>query len=287
VSGIGVGVGYMGTILVIAITMVADTSPRTFFLIAACMFLVLATPCMLLVRDRRESLKGTSDGVMRNANRRLLKTLRELPQHRTLMWFLVGNFFLVDVLNTAVLYFAEFTTSVFRDQAEAGILLFGTTYQGQDGIKDFMGVSGLCLNVIAMVVGVSIGSWTDRNPLGVMRASAVALLLALIGGAVFGGNSPLGYLATLVALGAFGLTGIWTAGRKVVVLLAPPDQIGQYFGLYGITVKLSVFGAVTYGIVSDTYGSKPAMLAQSTQLLLGLVCLFMVRLPKKQATPSP
>ena len=126
---------------------------------------------------------------------------------------------------------------------------------------------------------MSIGRWTDRAPLTVMRSSAVLLLLALLGGAVFGGVSPLGYLCTLVALGAFGLTGIWTAGRKVVVQLAPPDQIGQYFGLYGITVKLSVFGAVIYGYVHHSFGAKPAMLAQSTQLLLGLLCLFMVRLP--------
>ena len=83
------------------------------------------------------------------------------------------------------------------------------------------------------------------------------------------------------------MTGIWSAGRKIIVVLAPPDQIGQYFGLYGITIKLSVFGSVTYGLISDSYGSKPAMLAQSAQLLIGLLCLFMVRLPNKQAPTSP
>ena len=81
---------------------------------------------------------------------------------------------------------------------------------------------------------------------------------------------------------AFGLTGIWSAGRKIIVVLAPPDQIGQYFGLYGITIRLSVFGAVVYSSVSDAYGSKPAMLTQSAQLLIGMFCLFMVRLPAKQ-----
>ena len=115
-----------------------------------------------------------------------------------------------------------------------------------------------------------------------MRASAVALLLALIGGAVFGGKHALAYLGTLVVLGAVGLTGIWSAGRKIIVVLAPPDQIGQYFGLYGITIKLSVFGAVIYAFVDHSYGSKPAMLAQSAQLLIGRFCLFMVRLPAKQ-----
>lgn len=289
ISSLGVGVGYMGTLIVLTIMMTAQPSPRLFFAIAAGLFLLLALPCLLLVKDRRpkQSSSVPTRIAVREANQRLWQTVRELPQHRPLMWFLAGNFFLVDVLNTAILYFAEFTKSVFAEQASHGILLFGTTFTGQAGIDSFMGIAGICLNIIAMLVGILIGAWNDRSPLTVMRVSAIALLIALIGGAVFGGNNPLAYLGTLVALGAFGLTGIWSAGRKIIVMLAPPDQIGQYFGLYGITIKLSVFGAVTYSLVSDTYGSKPAMLAQSAQLLIGLLCLFMVRLPNKQAPTSP
>ena len=135
--------------------------------------------------------------------------------------------------------------------------------------------------------GLSIGRWTDRAPLAVLRTSALALLLALLGGAWFGGHSALGYLLTLVALGAFGLTGIWTAGRKVIVLLAPKERIGEYFGLYGITVKLSVFGGVIYGEIATRYSCKPAMLAQGVQLLVGLACLAMVRLPKPAPQGGP
>jgi len=288
VSSLGVGVGYMGTILVLLTLLAIDASERTFFLIAAAMFGLLALPCLLFVRERRTAPRttGSLGQILREANGRLLETLRGLPRHPALMWFLIGNFFLVDVLNTAVLYFADFTKDVFQEQAETGVVLFGSTFQGQDGIDQFMRIAGLFLNVIAMIVGVSIGRWTDRAPLAVMRVSAVGLLFALAGGAWFGGVSPIGYLCTLVALGAFGLTGIWSAGRKIIVLLAPPEKIGQYFGLYGITVKLSVIGGVVYGLVHDAYGSKPAMLAQSTQLLLGLLCLFMVRLPSNRVAAA-
>ncbi|MCA8967924.1 MAG: hypothetical protein KDC48_23795, partial [Planctomycetes bacterium] len=137
-----------------------------------------------------------------------------------------------------------------------------------------------------LVTGLSIGAWTDRAPLAVMRVSGVALLGALVGGAAFGGHSALGYLLTLVASGAFGLTGIWTAGRKIITVLAPRERVGEYFGLYGITVKLSVIGGVVYGLVGDGFGSKPAMLAQSAQLLIGLGCLLMVRLPTTSPSPT-
>lgn len=288
VSGLGVGIGYLGTILVLLTLATTGMEARPFFLLAATLFLLLSLPCMLFVRDRRSGGQTgmSTREMLRDANGKLLATLRELPRHRPLMWFLIGNFCLVDVLNTAVLYFASFTKDVFADQAEQGVVLFGTVFEGQEGIDSFMQIAGLCLNVIAMLVGVSIGRWTDRAPLSVMRVSAVGLLFALAGGAWFGGVSPIGYLCTLVALGAFGLTGIWTAGRKIIVLLAPPEKIGQYFGLYGITVKLSVIGGVVYGLVHDAYGSKPAMLAQSTQLLLGLLCLFMVRLPSNRVAAA-
>ena len=53
ISSLGVGVGYMGTLLVLAILLTAHPSPRVFFAIAAGLFLLLALPCMLLVKDRR------------------------------------------------------------------------------------------------------------------------------------------------------------------------------------------------------------------------------------------
>jgi UMF1 family MFS transporter len=287
ISSIGVGVGYLGTIVVAAVALSVKPEPRTMFLLSAGMFLVLALPCLVLVRDRRGRPAADGPGqaatAVREANRLLLRTLRELPRNRPMMWFLAGNFCLADALNTAVLYFAAFTTKVFAAQSATGIELLGDTLVGEKGLEQFVYIAALSLNVIALLVGISVGRWVERAPLAVMRLSAIALLAALAGGTVFGGSSALGYLATLVALGAFGLTCVWSAGRKVIVLLAQPDEIGRYFGLYGITVKLSVIGGVVYGLVNDSFGSKPAMLAQSLQLLLGLACLLMVRLPASTA----
>jgi UMF1 family MFS transporter len=285
VSGIGVGVGYFGTILVLLALLLPLHVATHQFLAAAAIFLVGALPCLLLVRDRRQPTRGSSP-VVREALGSLSRTLRELPAHRPLMWFLLANFCLVDVLNTAVLFFASFTKNVFATSARDGTLqLFGHVYLGDDGLKEFFGLAGLCLNSLALVFGIALGALTDRRPLQVMRWSGVGLFVALAGGAWFGGSSALGYLLTLVLFGAAGLSGIWTAGRKIVVMLAPRERVGEYFGLYGITMKLSVLGSTVYGLVSDTFGTRPAMLAQSAQLLIGLGCLAMVRLPERRDLP--
>ena len=280
ISGLGVGCGYLGTILVLAVNQLFAPSPRTFFLVAAGLFLLFALPCLIWVRSARQPAFATRPNreIVREANKKLLQTIRSLPKYPALMWFLIGNFLLVDVLNTAVIYFADFTTDVFAAQAEEGITVFSRVYQGEAGIREFMQSAGLYLNIIALLIGVMIGRWIDLRPLSVMIVSAVALLGALVGGAVYGGTDAVGYLCTLVALGGFGLTGIWSAGRKVIVMLAPPEMLGQFFGLYSITAKLSVFGQLIYAVVHDAHGSKPAMLAQSAQLILGLCCLLKVRI---------
>lgn len=286
-SGLGTGVGYGGTLLVLALLLPIHT-PATQFVLAAALFLGTALPCLLLVPDPRPPRAGSRVAAMGGALRQLGATLRELPRHRSLLWFLLGNFCLVDVLNTAILYFASFTLAVFRPAlATGGATLFGHVFVADDGGVALVTVCGFALNGLALGFGILQGAWTDRAPLAVMRASAVALFGALVGGALFGGHSVLGYLLTLVGLGAFGLSGIWTAGRKVVLLLAPPARAGEFFGLYGITVKLSVFGSALYGFVSYHAGVKPAMLAQGMQLLLGLACLAMVRMPARTAPPPP
>ena len=222
-SGLGTGIGYFGTILVLVLLLDLAVPTTTKFVVAALLFLVAALPCLVLVRDQRPPRATAAGQAWRQAFRQLHTTLRELPQHRSLLWFLLGNFCLVDVLNTAILYFADFTVTVFQPATTAGTaLLFGQSCSS-DGLLKLI---GLLLNGMALVFGIVQGRWTDRAPLAVLRASAVALLLALVGGTLFGGNSVLGYALTLGVCGAFGLSGVWTAGRKMVVLLAPKERIG-------------------------------------------------------------
>jgi UMF1 family MFS transporter len=283
-SGIGVGIGYVGTLLVVVVLLQLEGSlpEETRLGHAALGFLLFALPCLLLVRERRAPEPGPAGAALRSALASLRGTLKALPGHRSLLFFLLANFCLVDVMNTAILFFAAFTADLFAAAAEQGTLaLFGRSYAGEAGGKAFVAHMGLGLNVLALLFGVLLGLLTDRRPLLVLRLSGAALLLALAGGALFGGVSALGYALTLVLLGALGLAGVWTSGRKVVLLLAPADRVGEYFGLYGITLKLSVVGSAVFAIVDDSLGIRAAMLVQAVPLVLGLLFLSLVRLPPR------
>jgi UMF1 family MFS transporter len=284
-SGIGTGVGYFGNIVVLASLIVvppksfAEAPPYLAF--GGVAFLLFALPCMLLVRDTRDITPGPLLPAVRDSWRALGRTLRELPRHRPLWFFLLGNFCLVDVLNTAIQFFGDFVKEVYREPfAAGGLHWFGVPYGPQAGsMVAFLGVLGLTFSGLAFVFGLVLAAWTDRHPLRVLRGSALCLGLGLCGGACFGGGDTAAFTLTLVAGGALGMAGIWTAGRKLLLDLAPPERVGEFFGLYGITVKVSVVGSTVYGVIADGFGSKAALLAQSVPLLLGLLFLAMVRMP--------
>jgi UMF1 family MFS transporter len=67
-----------------------------------------------------------------------------------------------------------------------------------------------------------------------------------------------------------------SAGRALVGLLSPAARRAEFFGLWGLSVKLSsIFGPVTYGAVSwITHGDhRLAMLITGSYFVTGLLIL--------------
>lgn len=178
--------------------------------------------------------------------------------------------------------------SGFLETCRAGELwLFGHHFPPGDdagaATNAFMLATGLILNLLAFVFGLALGVAADRVPaLSVLRVSGVALALALVCGAGTVGLSGTAFVLTLVVFGALGLAGIWTAGRKVVIQLAPRERRGEYFGLYGMTTKLSVVGCITFTLVHDHLGIRAALLVQLAPVLIGIALLHRVSVPASQ-----
>ena len=286
VSGLGVGLGYLGNIftLLIAVPVQMRWGLRAAFWVTAAGFLVAAVPFMLAVRDRRVidrrrfswSLVGRQFGE-------IVATVRELPRRRALMWFLIGNFCAVDVLNTAILFFAAFVTRSFEGQIEAKRLyLLGSAVTSVAALKM---IAGLAVTMTAFAAGILLGYLTDR--IGALQAftlSVFFLTIGLAGAALFAGGSVALFLIVMCGFGGIGLAGIWTAGRKILIELAPRDSVGRYFGLYGITNKVSVIGCLAFAVVMDAAGPRVAILSQVAPLLFAFFCVY--RMKKHMASPT-
>ena len=234
VSGIGVAVGYLGTVTIALLILVLDagSSPLT-FLMAAGLFALFAVPIFVIVRER-----GTSDYRFSIADAlgswsQLAVTLRDARQVPGLLRFLGGRFFYTDPVNTVIVVMSVFAVeAIGLSPAEANLVL-------------------LALTISAVVASFGWG-------ISVERFGPKRTLLAVLGswclGLVVAGSilSVPTFLLAGVLLGS-GIGGVWTSDRVFMLRLSPPDKVGEFFGLYGLAGKFSaVTGPVLYGLIVST-----------------------------------
>ena len=65
-----------------------------------------------------------------------------------------------------------------------------------------------------------------------------------------------------------------SAGRALVGYMSPADRLAEFFGLWGLAVKLSsILGPLTYGLVSWMSGGdhRQAILITGSYFVIGLV----------------
>ncbi|NLE30343.1 MAG: MFS transporter [Phycisphaerae bacterium] len=278
VSGLGVGLGYLGTVLTLVVFLPLQRvmGLQSEFFPVALAFLVFALPCMLLVRDRRPiNREKITLPLVRQQWAELLETLRTLPKTPALMWFLIANFWAVDVLNTAILFYGRFLKDSFEPLAKRGELsLLGYHIFN---IQDFIIIGGLAVNLPALIYGLGLGHFADRFGARKMYLISIASFsVGLIGAGIFGGWAPLWFLISICFFAGLGLAGVWTVGRKILIELVPRDLVARYFGLYGITNKVSVIGSTVCGVMLQYFGPRWAILSQVFPLLLAFFCLYMM-----------
>lgn len=257
-SGLGVGLGYLGVVCVLpamhAIQKAAGMS--MVFPADAVLFLAFSLPLFLFVPERSvgEPKKFTAE-LATEEWRRIGKLVRELPRRPALFLFLAGNFFIVDAVNSTILWFSVFTKEVYNP--------------GQQAIVAVM----MALNAAAFIAGVMLGFFTDR--IGSMRTlifSSVCLTMLLV--VLTQRISFPVFAAVSIAGGSLSISGVWTAGRKVLLELAPEDSVGEYFGLYGLVTKVSVIGSFVYGMASDAAGMRTGLWTLVVPAAAGLLLLI-------------
>lgn len=238
-SGIGVALGYCGTLLVgvlllAGISTDSDGASTSFtFVLVAGLFLVFAGPLFLLVRERaRPGTSFRAADAVRSFGQ-LAQTVRHARQAPGLLRFIVARFFYSDPVNTAIVVMSAFAVNAigFTEGQALQVLLI--------------------LTVVAVVASLGWGALADRwgprrTLLAVLGVWAVGLTI------ITAFLEPVPFLFAGALLGA-GLGGVGVVDRLLLLRLAPPDRIGEMFGLYGLVGKFSaVIGPIIYGIIVAT-----------------------------------
>lgn len=270
-SGIGVGVGYMGTIFA-AVTLILlgiTEKPDPIFLIAGVLFAAFAVPIFLVVRDPAGSTAThvrVSDFTSSLAQVRVtIDHARAVPG---LLRFLAGRFFYSDAVNTLIVVMSV-----------VAVKAVGLT-QGQ------WLITSVVLTVVAIVASFGWGWLVDRfGPKRTLIAVLASWVVGLVLGVVslgMSGTTP--GIATFVVAGAIlgsGLGGVQVADRVFMIRLSPQARLGEFFGLYGLVGKGSqVIGQLLYGaivfLLIDSLGNGAYQLAIVSLLVTMLIGVWLV-----------
>jgi UMF1 family MFS transporter len=247
--------------------------------LTAVWFMIFALPMFLLTPDY--PAKRRPGEAMREGLAELKQTLRELPERKSMAAFLLANMIYSDGL-----------VSLF---AFGGIYAAGTF--GWSTIQ--IGTFGIIL-AVAGTFGAWVGGKLDDSlgPKRVIAGAMTVLLFAIVaillvdknsivfvavtppapGGGLFAAPAERAYLLLGCLIGAVGGP-LQAASRTLLVQLAPKDRIGQYFGLFALTGKVTSFvGPLLIGIVTAVTESQKAGMATLVLFFVaGLALLARVR----------
>jgi len=229
------------------------------FLVAGILLFIFSVPLMKWVPELKTSFPAQKVTIklLKASVAKTIATVKTLPERKTLLFFLLGNFFAVDALNTSIAFFSVYLEKVFQTpKSELTYLL-------------------LALNLAAFIFGFILGFYTDKVGTKKSYLFSVACLIFTLAIAVFSYNKFVVYI-TLIFLGGIGISGIWVTGRKFLYELADKNAIGEYFGLYGLTGKLSSFGCLLFGIIADTLSYRHALAFQIITSSAGFILIALI-----------
>ena len=266
ISGWGWSLGYLGGLTSLGACLAyiawaepqghaaADYVPVT-MLITALLFAVASVPTFLLLRERKTARATAPIPVWA----RVASTLRQLRgsgPYRDMRRFMV-----------CVVFYQAGIQAVIALAAIYAVEAMGFTTRETIGLI-------FVVNITAALGAFGFGYWQDR--IGHRRAIAFTLAgwIVMILLAWAATRPPLFWLAANIAGLCLGAS--QSASRALVGYLAPPDRHGEFFGLWGLAVKLSsILGPLTYGAVTWLSGGdhRLAILITGSYFVVGLVIL--------------
>lgn len=259
-SGFGVAVGYMGTLVGLAVyPLVSSGSSSDAFLPTAVLFFLFTLPLIFFYKEipgpvqaKRPFWAGYRD---------IWATFKDMKKYRSIFLFMIVYFFLNDAIATAIAMMAVYAKAIVGFTSGEFILLY-------------------LVSTISSIIGSFIFGYITRAA-GAKKAVfyvGIILFAALLLG-TFAINQPMFWVTGSlfgVALGA-----VWVTSRVLIIELSPADKRGQFFGLFAFSGKLSaIVGPLLYGTITFVladYGDIASRAALSSLMLFVLIGLIVHR----------
>ena len=266
VSGWGWAFGYVGGLLSLGVCFTyvvfaqgqgqtAEQYVPVTMLITAAIFALASLPTFLILKERALPQRQAS-GAYAQTFTRFRETVRQASRYRDLARFLVCILLYQAGVQTVISIAAIYAQQAMGFGTQQTLLML------------------LVVNVTASIGAFAFGQFQDR--IGHVRSVAFTLACWLLTTLVAWRADGPGLFWVAANLAGLCMGASQSAGRALVGYLSPEARRAEFFGLWGVSVKLSsIFGPLTYGAVSWVSGGdhRMAMLATGAFFVAGLVIL--------------
>jgi len=271
ISGFGWALGYFGGLLVLVLCLAyvswgqaqnqsaEQFIPVTLLIVSFC-FALASIPTFVWLKElgpRKEKPAHTSYAKI--GYERLKHTWQHAHHYRDLFRFLITLTVFYCGINTVIVLAAVYAQEVMNFQIEDTIKLI------------------IVVNITAAIGALLFGLIQDR--IGACKTQSITLYLWIIAMllAYFTSSEIMFWVvANLIGL-ALGAS--QSAGRALIGLFSPKNRHGEFFGLWGLAIKLSaIIGPLSYGLITFiTQGDhKVALLSTTIFFIAGLILLYSV-----------
>ncbi|MFQ5968452.1 MAG: MFS transporter [Acidimicrobiia bacterium] len=226
VSGLGVGVGYLGSaIALIAGVLVVDRlGYAAYFRTVALLFLLFALPALFFIQERPRPPRPGAP-AFRAVMAHLVRSWRRTRAFPGVTRFLIGRFFYTDAINTLI---AGFLTLFLLN--ELGFQL----EEVQQLLAIAIGAS--------IIGGLGSGRLVDYyGPRRVLHLALYVWIAAISVGIVAATIDAPGLGWLLGPVGGLALGATWASDRVYMARISPPKHLGEFYGLYATVGRFATW----------------------------------------------
>ncbi|MFP7492812.1 MFS transporter [Terribacillus saccharophilus] len=263
-SGFGVAIGYMGTIVGLLAYFLMDEGYEYVFLATAGLYLIFSLPMLLFLKDKPQGENHAKINILAGY-KEIIATFKEVRRHQSIFRFMIAYFFVNDAIATTIAVMSVYAITVVGFSSGQFILLY------------------LVSTVSAIIGSFCFGQ--IANKIGAHRAFSYVALIMVV--ALTVGVVSAAQWMFWIAGGLFGIAlgSIWVTSRILIVDLSPAEKQGQFFGLFAFSGKVSsIIGPVIYGsitLVLKDYGDLASRAALTSLIVLTLIGLLVHTMKNK------
>ena len=268
VSGLGFALGYVGGGLCLGLNLIMLARPQLFHLangdgtlpvrasvfLAGAWWLAFSVPAFVLLKDNPARPHATAAP---HPFSQLRQTILDLRGRRDMAWFLASYLIFNDGIQTILLMASIFGAKALGMSASALAGCF------------------LVIQFVAFIGALIAGKVADAfNHKIVVVVTLAAFFGVSVWGAMIQQTWEFWILGVVVGLV---MGGAQAASRSLFSLLVPAEKSGEFYGLFSVVGKAaSLMGPFVFGLASQAYGIRAAVVVVSVFFLVGGAMLLMV-----------